>query len=163
MKRNISIFLILIICFSLFSCSKKEVYNDSTPCSDLADKVKEQFSIDLGYESYDADFIKYNFENASLCDDYGLRYSSRSSDIDEFGILHASDEGSAQKLLSSAEKYLEELKKDKKAFIESYAPKEASKLDNARVKRFGNYVAYAILSDDDSEIFFDTVEKMLRK
>ena len=80
MKKILLLSLTLILCLS--SCSKNESFKDTAPCSEIADKVEEQFSIDLGYDSYDADFIKYNFDEASLCDDSALRYSVQSSDID---------------------------------------------------------------------------------
>ena len=66
-----------------------------------------------------------------------------------------------QELKKLTEEYLETMKNDQHAFIASYAPEELPKLERAEVRVFGNYVAYAILSDEDRTLFFDTVEKKL--
>ena len=78
------------------------------------------------------------------------------------GVLHAPDRNSAKKLCALTEEYLKALYDDKRAFIESYAPNEIPKLEDAEARIYGNYVAYAILSDSDRELFFDTVEKTLK-
>lgn len=126
------------------------------------DKVEEQFPIDLGYESFDGDHIKYYFKDTRLDDDHALRYSVKSENIDEFGIFHAPDESSKKELKKLAKSYVDTLLEEKKAFIASYAPKELPKLEDAEVRVFGNYVAYAILDPNDRELFFETVEKSLK-
>ena len=78
------------------------------------------------------------------------------------GIFHAPNEGDAKKLKEITQRYLDGLLEEKGAFIGSYAPKELEKLENAEARIFGNYVAYAILSEDDRKLFFDTIEAKLK-
>ncbi len=163
MKKIFCRSLVLILSLSLFSCQNKSELADDIPCSVLADTAKEQIPIDLGYESYGGEHIKYYFEDTELDDDHALYYSVASEDINEFGIFHAPDTDAAEELYRLTERYLEGLLEEKGAFIGSYAPKELQKLEDAEVRAFGCYVAYAILSEDDRELFFDTVEATLRK
>ncbi len=162
MKRSLFFALAIALCISLFSCGAKKEYADDIPCSELLDTAEEQIPIDLGYESFGGDHIKYYFEDTELDDDRSLRYSVASEDINEMGIFHAPDERSVKELKEITQRYLDGLLEEKGAFIGSYAPKELEKLENAEVRTFGNYVAYAILSDDDRELFFETVETELK-
>ncbi len=163
MKRLLILSITLFATASLLACSNKKEYLDSIPCADILNEVEKQLPIELGYESYDTDHVKYNFERYDLDDDHALRYSVRSDNIDEFGIFHAPDEKAKAELLAVTESYIEEMKKSKRTFIESYAPNETPKLDSAEVRDYGNYVAYAVLSEDNCELFFETVERLLEK
>ncbi len=162
MKRFL-IFLLVIVTL-LSSCAKKEKeYADDVPCAEIADTVEEQLPVDFGYETFGGEHLRYYFEDTKRHDDACLRYTVRSEDIGEFGIFHTPDEESRKEIKELCEDYLETLREEKTAFIESYAPEEVPKLEHAEVRSFGNYVAYAILSDNDRELFFETVEKKLVK
>ncbi len=163
MKRILSITLIFILSVSLIACQKNREYSDDIPCAELLDTAEEQIPVDMGYESFGGDHVKFYFENTDLDDDRALRYSTASENINEFGIFHAPDKDAAKELYGLTEKYLDGLLEEKGEFVGSYAPRELEKLTGAEVKAFGNYVAYAVLSEDDRQIFFDTVEKMLKK
>ena len=156
-------FLSTALLFSLFACSRDTEYNDSVPCSEILDTLEEQLPIDLGYETYGGDYVEYHFGNLGECDDRSIRYSVLSENIDEFGIFHAKDKKSKDLISNSVENYIQSMVKDKKEFIASYAPKELPKLESAEVSVYGNYVAYAILSDKDRSTFFETVENLLNK
>ena len=154
--------LVLVLATLLSSCAKKEKdYVDDLPCSEIADTVEEQLPVDFGYETFGGEHLRYYFEDTKTHDDACLRYTVRSEDIGEFGIFHTPNEESRKEIEELCEKYLETLREEKTAFIESYAPEELPKLERAEVRTFGNYVAYAILSDDDRKLFFETVEKKL--
>ena len=156
--------LVLVLATLLSACAKKgKDYVDDLPCSEIADTVEEQIPVDFGYETFGGEHLRYYFEDTKVHDDACLRYTVRSEDIGEFGIFHAPDEESRKELERLCEEYLKTLREEKTAFIESYAPEEVPKLERAEVRSFGNYVAYAILSDDDRELFFETVEKKLTK
>ena len=46
--------------------------------------------------------------------------------------------------------------------MDEYMPEEKPKLENAEVKTVGNYVMYAILSDDGKKSAFGAFEKSLK-
>lgn len=161
MKRLLILLLIVLILCS--ACQKKKDYADDLPCAELMDSVEEQLPINLGYETYGAEYVRAYFEDTDLPDDVCLRYTALSEDIGEFGVFHVDSKEDAEALRSITESYLQALRDEKSTFIASYAPKELAKLEHAEVRVFGNYVTYAILSDTDRKLFFDTVEKMLSK
>lgn len=66
--------------------------------------------------------------------------------IDEYGIFLANDADQADELKAALDKYIE-YRRD--AWMDEYLPDEKYKLDNAEVWKQGNFVMYAILSDDD--------------
>ena len=162
MKTRIFLCLFLV-CATLVSCSQRKSYANDVPCAELMDAVEDQIPVDFGYETFSGDHLRYYFEDTRLPDDHCLRYSARSEDINEFGIFHAPDDTSREELKRLTEEYLQTLRRDQLAFIASYAPEELPKLKRAEVKVFGNYVAYAILSDEDRALAFETVEKKLIK
>ena len=160
MKTRIFLCLFLV-CVTLTSCSQQKSYANDLPCAELMDAVEDQIPVDFGYETFSGDHLRYYFEDTKRPDDHCLRYSVRSEDINEFGIFHAPDDAAREELKRLTEGYLETLKSDQQAFIASYAPEELPKLERAEVRVFGNYVAYAILSDDDRKLAFETIEKKL--
>lgn len=162
MKKN-ALSLLLVLCTLLCACGSKSAYADDLPCAELSDAMEDQIPVDFGYETFGRDHIRYYFEDTELPDDLCLRYSVRSEDINEVGIFHAPDEAAREEIKALSQRYLEELRRDQSAFIASYAPEELPKLERAEVKVFGNYVVYAILSDSDRELVFDTIEKKLMK
>ena len=82
-------------------------------------------------------------------------------DINEVGIFHSPGGESEAEVFRLTEAYLKSLREEKQAFIGSYAPEELPKLNGAEVRRYGNYTVYAILSEEDRQLVFETVEKML--
>ena len=158
MKRFI---VLLALAALLTSCSRESGYSDDVPCSEVCDKIEKQLIVDFGYDSYGEEHLRYYFDDTEEYDDFAVRYSVLSEDINEFGVFHVRDKESRDEVYEMCEEYIEELREDERAFIESYAPKELEKLDGAEVKFFGNYVVYAILDSDGREKLFDTAKKVL--
>ena len=163
MKKQRAIALSLLLALMLCACKAKEkTYTDDLSCAELMDTVEEQIPTDFGYESYGGEHLRYYFEDTKRHDDVCLRYTARSEDIGEVGIFHTPDEASRAEIERLCKNYLATLREEKTAFIESYAPEEVPKLNSAEVRSFGNYTVYAILSDADRALVFDTVEKQLQ-
>ncbi len=156
MKKIAAICLLLPMI--LISCRKGPKYKNDVPCDELtAPFVSAEF-----HSSYKEDKIKFFFENTSLATDHSLIYSTEPTDIDEFGVLRADTPSDAKELGNIVNRYIEDMQKNDRAFIASYAPEELPKLDGARVRVFGNYVAYAILSEDEQEDFLSGIEAKLQ-
>ena len=155
----------IIICLSMLSltaCTQGD-YSNAARCSDIADSVKLSLSDGQEYENYDSSHIKYNFEDTSLQDDACIFYSVDSSDINEVGIFHGAKEDDIDELTAIIENYLRDMRENQRAFIESYAPNEIPKLEDARVYIFGNYIVYTILPSDQRDAAIDEIEKILLK
>ena len=162
MKKIIIIAAIAVLAAFLIGCAKKD-YKDDASCSDVIGAAEKNAPVELGYESFDQSHVRFLFDDIELYDSFEFRYSTLSENINEFGIFHAVDEKACNELYEDVEEYLDELYEDKKAFISSYAPDELPKLERAQVKKFGNYVAYAILSDEERDAFFNSVKSALLK
>lgn len=163
MKKFFLFISLFALTLSFFGCANAKEYRNDYNCAKLIGEASEQLPIDLGYKNLGGEHIKYNFAATELDDDHAFLASVSSTDINEFGVFHAPTEEARQALFELVEKYLENYLEEKEAFIASYAPAELEKLKNAEARCFGSYVTYAILSKEDREIFFDTVEKLLKK
>ena len=159
----------LLIAISAFilqffaSCDQLE-YSDAASCQELGNQAKSllEKQTRMDYELYDDMHIKYNFDATELHDDSFIFYSAEVENIDEVGIFHAGSKENATAIASLAEKYISDMQKNQRAFIESYAPAETAKLDDARVYILGNYVIYTILSPSDRSAVIDKIESLLR-
>ena len=160
-KKILSLTLCIFSLFSLLGCTKEGEVRDDLTCAELMRLAEAEIPTDMGYEDFSAEHLRQNF--ASVHNDHALRYSVASDNMNETGILHAPDKKAARELYNSAQKYLDDLLAEKGVFASSYAPKEYDKLKNAEVRLIGNYVAYAVLSKDDRQVFFDTLEKAIEK
>ena len=159
-KRFLSICFALVLLFSFGSCKKDVEYKDNIPCSDIITEAKKAVPTDSGYEAMGQGRVEYVFGSFEY-DDCSLLISVATENIDEIGIFHTTSEKKAEELCAEVEKYLDELLEEKGAFIASYAPFELEKLENAQVKVYGNYVAYAILSRDGRDLFFSDIFSLL--
>lgn len=155
-----ALFLLSLFC----SCSgeKAEKYADNVTCRSITEAVEKAVTVDSGYAIYGENQIDLMLSTAEKPSDSSIIYSLLSEDINEFGVFKASDEKEAKRIFEDCENYLETMKDEQSAFIASYAPNELPKLQKAEVRRFGNYVAVAILSDSDRQKAFETVENMLK-
>ena len=162
MKKHLFI-VTLVLTLILISCSKKLDYRDDISCEDLINSLLSVEISSKEYEEYDDEYFEFFFEDARMPSDLKIIYSTEVNDIDELGIFRAESSDEAEKLVEASEKYIEDMKKDQRAFISSYASPELPKLDRAEVKRFGNYVIYAIMSEDDKTSIFFKADEILKK
>ena len=159
MKKTVMALLLLLS--SLTACAR-QVYGNGLSCEELMQRAMGNDVQEMDFAAYGEDQIQYFFADTDLAIDYRLLYSVPSENIDEVGILKAADEKSAKELLRIAEAYLQEMQQEDAAFIASYAPEELPKLTNAQAVRFGSYVIYAILPEENRQAFLQAVEEALR-
>ena len=163
MKKIFVLFLSFILIVLLVSCSKSNPYRDDISCSDLLDAIRDEAEVNGGYSIYDSEHIAFLFEDTSLFDECSVIYSTDVTDINEAGVFHCKDKDSAKALTESVSKYISEMQTNERAFIESYAPRQMPKLENAEVHQYGNYIIYLIINDEDKEDAIEEIEKMLKK
>ena len=161
MKKYIAILLLLLICFSFPHCNKTK-YNDSLSCTDIATTLNNDILSTEKYKAYDESDIRYIIDSDSF-DSCCILYSVSSDDIGEVGVLHAKDDKSTDDLLDDINDYFEDMKEEKSDFLRNYLPNEFKKIDNSRVKRFGNYVIYTILEPEQAERVFERAKEILAK
>lgn len=153
----------LLLCVCLYACSKVAEYRGDLDTEDILKGAPHTVRSADDYAEYDEDLVEFLFGEMPASRDHTLLYSTEQSDIDEFGIFRAESEAEALEIYEKTAEYISELQSTQRAFIASYAPSELPKLDSAEVRRYGNYVVYAILSSDDKDALFSHVESALRE
>ncbi len=161
-KISISLFS-LLLSLLLVSCSKEVAYRDDIPCANLSSELCDEADVSGGYSQYDNDHVAFLFESTTLYDDCSILYSTEVTDINEIGVFHCKNNDDTKSLAETVSKYIRDMQTEQKAFIESYAPREVPKLENAEVRQYGNYVIYLIMSAEDKEDAIEEIEEILRK
>ena len=164
MKKTFTLLKLLIACAVLLcSCGSKNAYRSDVLCSAITDALEKEMATEGGYVHYGETELGYIFgDDISLATDRSVAFSLLSENIDEFGIFKTDNDKNARELADECREYIEEKYENENAFIASYAPEELPKLRDAEVKVFGNYVAFAILDENDRAAFFEKVEGMLK-
>ena len=154
--------MILLICLSLCACSRSD-YSDDFSCTELSEHIRDTLGDGQEYTEFDSTHREFYFEDSDDYDDCSLIYSTDTNDINEIGVFHAQSADAADDIAENCREYIDDMKENSRAFISSYAPAELPKLDNAEVRRFGNYVVYTILPPDRSTPIFHTLKELLTK
>ena len=90
---------------------------------------------------------------------YDVKINSKGVNIDEYGVFQGKDATQTAEIKKAVEDYVQRYKD---RWVPEYMPGERPKLDSSEVKVEGNYVMYAILSDDDKAAAFGAFEKALQ-
>lgn len=146
------------LCLLLTACGSKVTYTNTLSSEELSAKAcKTLNSTDFlpADSSYLSDYI-----DLSHLPSGSILFAAEGNNLDEFGIWHLPTEqvGEVKNLLES---YLDESLERNRSFYDSYIPEETPKLRDAEVRVFGNYVVYAILSERDRNLLFQTVKNAL--
>lgn len=161
MKKWLVFFFILsLLCTA--SCQRAQ-YRDDVLCETITTAVCEEIEDDEEFLPFGEEHIRFSFEDTDRFADKSLVYSVRSENIDEIGVFLAESDEDVPELRRICEQYVETLREEQRAFVASYAPREATKLDAATVRVFGRYVVYTVLSENDREEAFEAIEEMLKK
>ena len=160
MKKILWFIICLLTVSSILSSCGKKLRNDIS-CRELceygASAVEGEFS-PMGDEQL---FLIFGEETSY--EDYSIFASAPTENIDEIGIFRAKDQAEAEKLTETLKKYISETADGMRAFVMSYAPEEAKKLDTAEAFSIGNYAIYLILDKNDCETVKERIGKFLEE
>ena len=159
MKTMIAVLLIPML---LVSCTQKGAYRDDLTVEELSDEILKQIPVEYGYQEVGETHVSYYFDGDDLPEKRRILQSVLSENINEIGVFYTATEEEREELREELEEYLEEMREEKSTFVASYAPAEVPKLTAARVRSFGSYTVYAILSPDDQARVWETTEELLR-
>jgi len=161
MKKKYFSLISAILVFALFTtgCGKTAVARDDVAVGDVSAAVVKALGSEDAFVSAPETYISGSMKmEVSDYDSYDIKINSKGVNIDEFGIFKATDSTQVATIEQAVKNYLQ-LRLD--TWMVEYMPEEHPKLENAEVKTFGNYVMYAILSDDGRKTAFNTFEKGL--
>ena len=159
MKKALVLMISLMLAVFLPSC-KKEGFVDSASCEQIGKAIETTVNDEQEYLCHDETHLALYFDKDEYDDSYSA-YSASTTDISEFGVFHAPNERTADELYDEVCDYVSDMKEEERAFIASCAPNELTKLDAARVKRFGNYVVYTVLDKDTANEVLKKVEELV--
>ncbi|MBE6707007.1 MAG: DUF4358 domain-containing protein [Ruminococcaceae bacterium] len=160
MKKIFAIIIALLLAVFLPSCATAS-FADSSTCAELGELIEATVNDGQEYIPHDDTHRSLYFDDVEEYDDYFSAYSANTSDISEFGVFHAPNDEAAAELYDEVCDYVSDMQNEQRAFIASYAPDELSKLDAAKVKKFGNYVVYTVLDKDTANAVFKKIEVFL--
>ncbi len=160
MRKRILSLCFLLSVFLIASCQSHTKYHDSFSVDELAESAQRKL-LDVQFVPAESDYLEDYVTIPEDFSDFCIYFSANGSNLDEFGIwrVASTQTNEAKKLL---EAYLSTSFERNRAFYDSYIPQETPKLRDAEVKVFGNYVAYAVLSPEDKNLFFASLEGDLR-
>lgn len=159
-RHFFALLLAILPFFSLTSCKKSAtVYRDALPATELAEEARDELDL-TDFRTAPGDWLADYVTLPDGVSDYEICFSSDGSNLDEFGIWHVRSEQIAA-TEAALRTYLSESLRKNREFYNSYIPEETHKLEKGEVRVFGNYVCYAILDEQDKNIFFGTIQEEL--
>lgn len=166
MKKLISISLILfslVLCMSACNAS----YRDDQTAKQVADTMLAAVSVSGGCTAVDSDYVGLEFPDASAVNasvsDWCIYPSTSSATVDEFGVFHVKDGENVDAVKSAVEQYVQSMQVKLEVYLNMYDPAEETKLDNAQVFVYGNYVIYTMLSESDTAAVKSAAESLLKE
>ncbi len=158
-SKTISIVLCAVMLFALLaSCGGGKVRDDvavSEIGSSIDTAIGSNGDLVSAPESYITGTMKLD---VSAYPEYNIKINSRGVNIDEYGVFKASDSKQAAELETALKDYLQ-FRID--TWMVEYMPEEFPKLENSEVKVVGNYVMFAILSEQNKKSAFSALESSL--
>ena len=152
--------MMFFLLFGVSSCKKATPkYSDEYPASQLADEVIDELE-ETDFRTAQGNWLVDYVTLPDGLSDYRICFSANGSNLNEFGIWHVREDQIAP-LEATLRAYLAESLLRNREFYNSYIPEETPKLEGAEVRVVGSYVCYAILDQNDREIFFHTIEEKL--
>lgn len=158
MRRATSFILLCLLCLFFCSCEHRE-YRADIDSAELARALAGEISADDEYLEYSEEDISFlPFFDGGL--DISVLYSRDSTDVGEIGVVRC-EATEAEAVAKEIEDYLKSELSSKSAFLKTYAPEEITKLEEAKVTRYGGYIVYTILNSEDTVRVFEKAEEML--
>lgn len=161
MKKPLFFLLLCLFLFSLFSaCSTKNDYATDIPVSELTNSVLSALDDDVHYRAAQDGYLNDYFTLPNYVSESSVCFAEDGNNLNEIGIYRVSPEHTDD-MKELLQNYLSSALLKNEAWYNSYIPQETPKLRDAKVKIFGNYVVYAILSPKDQSILFQSIQNKL--
>ena len=164
-KALLCICLIAAAILSVTSCGNSQ-YKDDVSIDSLSNAITNAVPEENGYTTLGNDYITLEFTGAADITENTSAYcvvaSTTSSNINEFGIFHVKEDGDKAKVKNAVESYVSQQTGKLRSMLEMYSADELSKLDEAKVTIYGNYVIYTIFSKEQTDVALKAVTNLLK-
>ena len=164
--KKITLITTLLLCLmmTLNACSS---YHDDVDVNDLTSEILNSVSTQGGYTAMDELFLSLEFANPSLIEsdvsEWMICASNSQSTVDEFGIFHVKEGGDVEAVKAEVWDYVQATQVKLEVFLDMYEPAEKTKLENAQVFVFGNYVVFTMLTEADTTAATGAIKTALEK
>ncbi len=156
--------MLLCLALTLSACSS---FRTDVAVSDLSSAVIGAVSTQGGFTATDADYVSLEFTSPDVItanvQEWIICASTSSQTVDEFGIFRVKDGGDVNAVKAEVEKYVQALQVKLEVYLDMYDPAEKTKLENAQVFVYGNYVVFTMLTDADTTAATGAVKAGLEK
>ena len=151
--KKITVIAALLLCLAM-GMSACTSYRNDVAVNDITTEILNAVSTQGGYTAMDDLYLSLEFDHPELIEekvsDWTICASNSLTTVDEFGIFHVKDEKDLDAIKAEVEIYVQAQKVKLEVFLENYAPEEKTKLENAQVFVFGNYVVFTMLTEQDT-------------
>ena len=161
MKRIFTILTALLLLCALSACMQAHSFTDTVMISKIAEEVLDELDSPHLFLTDNTGFTDEYFTMPDYVTEHAVLYTGETETIDEFGIFHVTSGNASAMEALLRERYLTPCYEKNREFYNSYIPNETSKLRDAEVKVFGNYVVYAIMNTQDRNTLFNAVQDEL--
>ena len=163
MKKILSIALILAIMIPLVACFSAcaHSYKNDLDAAEVINSVKVSLNNFDDMQSLDAGQLLIRLDDEALADvvsDFQILYNSEN--YDEFAVLKADSNEAAKNVADKIKSHYFPMKE---SLMATYNPDLYAKIDGAVCEVYGQYVAYAILSQGEREDVMQAVKAELKK
>ena len=156
--------MLLCLALTLSACSS---FRTDVAVSDLSSAVIGAVSTQGGFTATDADYVSLEFTAPDTItanvQEWMICASTSSQTVDEFGIFRVKEGGDVGAVKAEVEKYVQALQVKLEVYLDMYDPAEKTKLENAQVFVYGNYVVFTMLTDADTTAATGAVKAGLEK
>lgn len=144
MKKHVSALLAALLLLTLFAACGKAAADPGMDA--IVSGIDTAIGSDGTMSAVNENYIKGSMKmDVSDYEAYTVKINAKGANIDEYGVFKGKDAAQAKEIKTAVEDYLQ-MRKD--TWVTAYMPEERPKLDAAQIWTDGNYVMYAILSDD---------------
>lgn len=171
-------YTMLIFAFLLIGCNRLTEYRRDVDVEEIAETLTPMLSHPDTLVRYDADQIHFFLGLPEpYCTDSVVMVQTRAGSIDEYGIFLCKNEESAEELEEMLDDYLDLTLHGKLAYLSDCASnadlKEVERNDSdlsqslsdlqltGRVRRYGCYVCYTLLSDEQDSALQKQLKALL--
>lgn len=158
-QKTVLLLCAVTLLASLAACGSSAKIRDDVSAADVSSAVAAvltQDSLATAPDSYISGSMKMDMSGYKGHD---VKINAKGVTIDEYGVFQGKDAAQAAEIKKAVEDYIQRYED---RWMPAYMPGERPKLDSAEIKVVGNYVMYAILSDDDKTAAFGAFEKALQ-
>ena len=165
--KKLTLIAAMLLCLSICFTACGNSYRSDVAVTDLTSAVLNAVSTEGGFTATDADYVDLEFVTPATVSanvqEWMICASTSSQTVDEFGIFRVKDGGDVSAVKAEVEKYVQALQVKLEVYLDMYDPAEKTKLENAQVFVFGNYVVFTMLTEADTTAATGAIKTALEK